>query len=166
MSYGLFHALATPSKLYGQFTTGVKFQGVMMNIGHLRHLRWVKNDDPTVAINAKPELTANGKTAAHNRWVAYNRMRGQEASGFEDGIPERFLIDPNTCNAPGAAIPDPRKSTCLEAISAASAIAIAQAKGQKIFTITSVNADKAIPLLQHRGSVIEEIRQALATGRK
>ena len=38
MSYGLFHALATPSKLYGQFTTGVKFQGVMMDIGHLRHL--------------------------------------------------------------------------------------------------------------------------------
>ena len=55
---------------------------------------------------------------------------------------------------------------CPKAISAVSAIAIAQAQGQKIFTISAKNADKAIPMLQHRGSVIEEIRQAIAAGKE
>ena len=171
MSYGLFHALATPSKLYGQFTTGVKFQGVMMDIGHLRHLRWVTNDDPTAAINAKPELTANGKTAAHNRWVAYNRMRGQYASALEGGIPERMFIDRTQCryvdtSTTPPTVVNPNLPDCPKAISAVSAIAIAQAQGQKIFTISAKNADKAIPMLQHRGSVIEEVRAAIATGKE
>ena len=171
MSYGLFHALATPSKLYGQFTTGVKFQGVMMDIGHLRHLRWVKNDDPQAAINSNPNLTANGKTAAHNRWVAYNRMRGQYASALEGGIPERMFIDRTQCryvdtSTTPPTVVNPNLPDCPKAISAASAIAIAQAQGQKIFTISAKNADKAIPMLQHRGSVIEEIRQAIAAGKE
>ena len=54
-----------------------------MDIGHLRHTRWVKNDDPQAQINNKPELTANGKPAAQNRWIAYNKMRGQYASAME-----------------------------------------------------------------------------------
>ena len=39
-------------------------------------MRWVKDDNPSSAINNKPELTANGKSAAQNRWIAYNKMRG------------------------------------------------------------------------------------------
>ena len=171
MSYGLFHAMAIPSKLYGQFTTGVKFQGVMMDIGHLRHLRWVTNDDPTAAINSNPNLTANGKTAAHNRWVAYNRMRGQYASALEGGIPERMFIDRSQCryvdtSTTPPTVVNPNLPDCPKAISAVSAIAIAQAQGQKIFTISAKNADKAIPMLQHRGSVIEEIRSAIAAGKE
>ncbi|GAB4091046.1 hypothetical protein GCM10028785_37150 [Hydrogenophaga soli] len=64
LSYGLFHAQVRPNKLYGIVTTGITFQGLNMDIGHVRHIRWVKNDDPQAAINHKPELTQNGKTAA------------------------------------------------------------------------------------------------------
>ena len=48
-----------------------------MDIGHLRSIRWVKDDNPQSPINAKPELTHNGKSAAQNRWIAYNKLRGQ-----------------------------------------------------------------------------------------
>ena len=69
---------------------------------HLRHTRWVKNDDPSAPINNKPELTANGKPVAQNRWIAYNKMRGQaeEHMGIlllrakdVGWIPNRFLSD-------------------------------------------------------------------------
>jgi hypothetical protein len=42
LSYGLFHAQVRPNKLYGIVTTGITFQGLNMDIGHLRHTRWVK----------------------------------------------------------------------------------------------------------------------------
>jgi hypothetical protein len=61
LSYGLFHAQVRPNKLYGIVTTGITFQGLSMDIGHLRHTRWVKNDDPSAAINNKPELTTTEK---------------------------------------------------------------------------------------------------------
>ena len=77
LSYGLFHAQVRPNKLYGIVTTGITFQGLNMDIGHLRSIRWVKDDNPQSPINAKPELTANGKSAAQNRWIAYNKLRGQ-----------------------------------------------------------------------------------------
>jgi hypothetical protein len=68
-----------------------------MDIGHLRHARWVKNDDPQAAINAKPELTSNGKTAAQNRWIAYNKLRGQYSSAMEHAVPEQFWVDKSQC---------------------------------------------------------------------
>ena len=142
-----------------------------MDIGQLRHIRWVKNDDPLAAINNKPELTQNGKTAAHNRWVAYNRMRGQYASALEGGIPERMFIDRSQCRYTDSSttpptVVNPNLPDCPKAVSAVSAIAIAQGQGQKIFTITAKNADKAIPMLQRRGSVIEEIKRAIAAGKE
>ena len=33
---------------------GVTFQGLNMDIGHLQHVRWVKDDDPKSQINDKP----------------------------------------------------------------------------------------------------------------
>ncbi|WP_235507373.1 transglutaminase family protein, partial [Acidovorax sp. Leaf78] len=97
LSYGLFHAQVRPNKLYGVVTTGITFEGLNMDIGHLRHARWVKNDDPNAAINNKPELTANGKTAAQNRWIAYNKLRGQYSSAMEHAVPEQFWVDKTQC---------------------------------------------------------------------
>ena len=68
---------------------GVTFQGLNMDIGHLRHVRWVKDDDPKSQINKDPNLAQNGKTAAQNRWIAYNKMRGQYASAMEHAAPGR-----------------------------------------------------------------------------
>jgi len=61
-----------------------------MDIGHLRSIRWVKDDDPQHPINAKLELTGNGKSAAQNRWIAYNKMRGQYSSAMEHAVSEQF----------------------------------------------------------------------------
>ena len=51
LSYGLFHAQVKPNKLYGIVTTGITFQGLNMDIGHLRHMRWVKNGGLQTAID-------------------------------------------------------------------------------------------------------------------
>ncbi|MBI1904646.1 MAG: transglutaminase domain-containing protein, partial [Rhodocyclales bacterium] len=98
LGYGMFHSVAVPTKLYGTVTTGVRFKGVMMDISHMRAIRWVK--DSRLPQNAATGATA--QTEAKNRWIAYNRMRGQYASALEHAIPERFFNDPATCNAPGA----------------------------------------------------------------
>ena len=68
---------------------GGTFQGLNMDIGHLRHVRWVKDDDPKSQINKDPNLAQNGKTAAQNRWIAYNKMRGQYASAMEHAARRR-----------------------------------------------------------------------------
>ncbi|MDR0673887.1 MAG: hypothetical protein LBF93_09615, partial [Zoogloeaceae bacterium] len=44
-----------------------------------------------------PELTQNGKTATQNRWIAYNRMRGQHMSAMEHAVPEQFWVDKSQC---------------------------------------------------------------------
>ena len=89
----------------------------------------------------------------------------------EGGIPERMFIDRTQCryvdtSTTPPTVVNPNLPDCPKAISAVSAIAIAQAQGQKIFTISAKNADKAIPMLQHRGSVIEEVRAAIAAGKE
>lgn len=134
LSYGFFHAMVVPIKLYGIITTSVKFPGVMMDIGHLRHNR----------------LAQDGDVQA---WINYNRMRGQQASMLEGAIPETFFTDPNAATKP-------------EGVSAVKAIAVAAAQGQKIFTITQTNAAVALPQLQQRASVMEEIQNAITAGKE
>ncbi|WP_347486123.1 hypothetical protein ABFV80_001142 [Vandammella animalimorsus] len=93
LQYGLFHAQVQPRKPFGLVTTGISFKGLNMDIGHVRSIRWVKDDDPQSPINNKPELTQNGKTAAQNRWIAYNKAKGQYSSAQEHATPEQFWID-------------------------------------------------------------------------
>ena len=168
LSYGLFHAQVKPHKLYGIVTTGITFQGLNMDIGHLRHTRWVKNDDPSAPINNKPELTANGKTAAQNRWIAYNKMRGQYASAMEHAVPEQFWVDKSQCRYTdeNGQIKNPTQADCAQAVSAVKAIAIAQAQGQKIYTINQSNAATALPKLPVGGTVGQEIQSAVQAGKE
>jgi len=97
LQYGLFHAQVQPRKLYGLVTTGITFKGLNLDAGHVRSIRWVKDDNPRSPINSKPELTANGRTAAHNRWIAYNKSKGQYASAMEHATLEQLWVDKNTC---------------------------------------------------------------------
>ena len=168
LSYGLFHAQVRPNKLYGIVTTGISFQGLNMDIGHLRHIRWVKDDDPQSAVNNKPELTANGKSAAQNRWIAYNKMRGQGASAMEHAVPERYWVDKNQCRYVDefGQIKNPLLVDCAQGISAVKAIAIAQAEGQRIYTINAQNAATALPALTIGGDVGAEIRSAVQAGKE
>ena len=168
LSYGLFHAQVRPNKLYGIVTTGITFQGLNMDIGHLRSIRWVKDDNPQSPINAKPELTANGKSAAQNRWIAYNKLRGQYNSAMEHAVPEQFWVDKSQCryeNEQGQ-IQNPTKADCAQAVSAVKAIAIAQAEGQRIYTINHSNAATALPKLPVGGTVGQEIQSAIQAGKE
>jgi hypothetical protein len=168
LSYGLFHAQVRPNKLYGIVTTGITFQGLNMDIGHVRHIRWVTNDDPQAAINNRPELKANGKSAAQNRWMAYNKMRGQYTSAMEHAVPEQFWVDKSQCRYVDEAgqTQNPTLADCAQGVSAVKALAIAQAEGQRIYTITAENAATALPNLPVGGSVGDEIRSAVQAGKE
>jgi len=139
-----------------------------MDIGHLRHVRWVKDDDPKSQINDKPELKQNNKSAAQNRWIAYNKMRGQYASAMEHVAPEAFWVDKTKCSHTdeNGRIQNPTLNPCAEAISAVKAIAIAQSEGQKIYTINKQNAQTALAKLPIGGEVGSEIRNAVNAGKE
>ena len=147
---------------------GVTFQGLNMDIGHLRHVRWVKDDDPKSQINDKPELKQNNKSAAQNRWIAYNKMRGQYASAMEHAAPEAFWVDKTKCSHAdeNGRIQNPTLNPCAEGISAVKAIAIAQSEGQKIYTINKQNAQTALQKLPIGGEVGSEIRNAVNAGKE
>ena len=168
LSYGLFHAQVRPNKLYGIVTTGITMEGLNIDVGHLRHIRWTQDDNPDSAINNKPELTHSGRTAAHNRWIAYNKMRGQYGSAMEHAIPEQFWVDRNKCSYVDdkGQLKNPSLQPCQEAISAVKAIAIAQSQGQKIYTINKDNAATALPKLTLSGTVGQEIRNAIEAGKE
>ena len=168
LSYGLFHAQVKPNKLYGIVTTGVTVQGLNMDIGHLRHIRWVQDDNPQSAINDVPALTENGKSAAQNRWIAYNRMRGQYASAMEHAVPEQFWVDKSQCRYTdeNGQVQNPTLAACQQAISAVKAIAIAQAEGQKIYTINQENRATALSKLPVGGDVGAEIISAVNAGKE
>jgi hypothetical protein len=93
----LFCLSLLQAMLYGIVTTGVSFQGLNIDMGHMRYVRWVKDDDPQSAVNNKPELTQGNRTAAHNRWITYNRTRGQHSSAMEHAAPEQFWVDKIQC---------------------------------------------------------------------
>ena len=167
LQYGLFHANAQPNKLFGAVTTGVSFRGVLMDIGHQRHMRWVK--DQSLPLGAPSN--ADASLEVKKRWVSYNRIRAEYSSSLESTIPERFFNDVTVCNLPNSSVSsvppyDAAKPACAEGVSAAKALAIGQTQGQKIFTINSVNAALAIPQLVQRGSVIDEIKASIAAGKE
>lgn len=139
-----------------------------MDVGHLRSLRWVRDDNPISAVNNTPELTRNGKTAAQNRWIAYNKMRGQYASAMEHAVPEEFWVDKKQCrytNLNGET-QNPTQQSCAEGISAVKAIAIAQQQGQKIYTINKDNRNTALPKLNISGEAGAEIKNAIMAGKE
>ena len=120
-----------------------------MDVGHMRYLRWSK---------------ANDKQA----WIAYNRMRGQQASALEHATPEAFWMDRKQCRYTDETgnIQNPSLTDCPQAVSAVKAIAIAASQGQKIYTITQKNAAVVLPKLALSKGVAEEIQNAVASGKE
>jgi hypothetical protein len=168
LQYGMFHAQVKPRKLYGIVTTGITFQGVNIDVGHVRSVRWVKDDNPQSQINSDPNLTKNGKTAAQNRWIAYNKAKGQYSSAMEHAVPEEFWVDKSQCRYldDKGVTQNPTKADCAQGISAVKAIAIAQSQGQKIYTINQSNRDTALPKMSLGGDAGAEIRSAIDAGKE
>jgi transglutaminase-like putative cysteine protease len=160
LSYGFFHVAGKPNKLWGMVTTGFTVNGIMADIGHLRHLRWVQDDSPTSPINQPPSgSTLKAQDIAKSRWVSYNRMRGQYASAMEHATPEQFFVDKTQCG-------NANQPACQQAISAVKALQIAAAEGQKIYTITQANFSSALPKISLSSAAREEIRNAVAAGKE
>ena len=149
LSYGLFHLAVKPNKLYGIVTTGITVQGLNLDVGHMRYLRWSKTND-------------------QQAWIAYNRMRGQQASALEHATPEEFWIDRTQCRYTDetGTLQNPSLPDCPQAVSAVKALAIAASQGQKIYTITQKNAALALPKLSLSRGVAEEIQNAIAAGKE
>ena len=116
LSYGLFHAVANPISSWG-VVRKVTFPGVNIDIGHMRNITWAKDSDP-------------------QKWITYNKLRGQYMSALEHAVPERFFNDPAQCNLEGTSTPVAGLPECPQGISAVKALGIAAAQGQKIYTIT------------------------------
>jgi transglutaminase-like putative cysteine protease len=149
LSYGLFHALANPIESWGVIRK-VTFPGFNMDVGHVRNLTWAKDNDS-------------------EKWVRYNKLRGQHMSGLEAAVPERFFNDPGQCNLQDATTPNPSLPACPQGISALKAIGIAAQAGQKIFTITQqvyANNPNIVSshLWAHSANSKDRVEQALAAG--
>ncbi|MPM38782.1 hypothetical protein SDC9_85412 [bioreactor metagenome] len=139
-----------------------------MDVGHVRSIRWVKDDNPNSVVNSDPILTKNGKTAAQNRWIAYNKSKGQYTSAMEHAVPEQFWVDKTQCryiNDRGV-VENTTLADCAQGISAVKAIAIAQSQGQKLYTINPSNRDGALPKLRLGGDAGAEIRSAIEAGKE
>lgn len=149
LSYGLFHAVVQPVKSFGVIRQ-VKFPGVNMDIGHQRHITWAKDHD-------------------EQKWIAYNRLRGQHLSALEHAVPERFFNNPSQCNADGTATPTAGLPNCPRGISSVSALQIAANQGQRIYTLTPAvyNANPNIvqtDLNGHSARTQTRVQEALANG--
>ena len=168
LGYGLMHVQVQPRKLYGIVTTGVSFKGLNIDVGHVRSVRWVKDDNPASSINNLSGFNDGGRTSAQNRWVIYNGTKGQYSSSMEHVVLEQLWGDQNTCQYIGAdgTIKNPGQPICTEAVSAVKAIAIAQSQGQKIYTINADNRATALPKLSLSGEAGAEIRAAIMAGKE
>jgi hypothetical protein len=138
-----------------------------MDIGHLRSIRWVKDDNPQSAINAKPELTANGKSAAQNRWIAYNKLRGQYNSAMEHAVPEQFWVDKSQCRYTDETAKSKPHHGRLRASGIGSQSHCHCPGGRPaIYTINQSNAATALPKLPVGGTVGQEIQSAIQAGKE
>jgi len=95
-------------------------------------------------------------------------MRGQYSSAMEHAVPEQFWVDKSQCRYTDeqGQIQNPTQADCAQAVSAVKAIAIAQAEGQRIYTINQSNAATALPKLPVGGTVGQEIQSAIQAGKE
>ena len=103
------------------------------------------------------------------KWVVYNRIRGQYMSALEHAIPERFFNDSTKCNLADNLRPSAGLPNCPQGVSAVKAIAVAAAQGQKIYTITQVIYKENPTFVQtalasHSYSTKQRIQQSLESG--
>ena len=87
---------------------------------------------------------------------------------MEHAVPEQFWVDKSQCRYTDeqGQIKNPTQQDCAQAVSAVKAIAIAQAQGQKIYTINQSNAATALPKLPVGGTVGQEIQSAVQAGKE
>lgn len=93
----------------------------------------------------------DGTAAAKQSKLNYVLQLGTLSSALEHAVPEQMFV---TEESPG------------EAISAVKALSKASAAGQRIYQINAQNQSAALPLINHDSATMNEIRNALATGKE
>ena len=85
-----------------------------------------------------------------------------------DTPPEQFWVDKSQCRYTDeqGQTQNPTQADCAQGVSAVKAIAIAQAEGQRIYTINQSNAATALPKLPVGGTVGQEIASAIQAGKE
>lgn len=84
---------------------------------------------------------------------------------MEHAVPEQFWVDKSQYSYIDE-VQNPTKTDCPQGISAIRAIAIAQAEGQRIYTINQQSAAAALSKLPLGGNVGAEIRAAVQAGKE
>lgn len=95
-------------------------------------------------------INNEGRNNCWGAWVTFNQMVGQLASSFEHIIPEKMFSDGGGQN---------------EAVSTIKALSVANSQGQRIYRITSENVGVVNSLVEASGSVKNDIRSAISTGK-
>lgn len=90
-----------------------------------------------------------GKVNCWQDWVAFNQLSGLLASTYEHIIPEQFFAE---------------EANSFEAVSTVKALAIANSEGQRIYQVTSENANYLLPLIDADSEVKNDIKAAIAGG--
>jgi hypothetical protein len=87
---------------------------------------------------------------------------------MEHAVPEQFWVDKSQCRYTDeqGQIQNPTMADCAQGVSAVKAIAIAQAEGQRIYTINQSNTATALPKLPVGGTVGQEIQSAIQAGKE
>jgi hypothetical protein len=94
--------------------------------------------------------TGVDKSNDTQKWIAFNQAVGSRASAMEGLVPQQLY---STATAPA------------ESISAVKALALANAQGQKIWTITKTNLATALASVQLPASVETDISNAVNAGK-
>ncbi len=87
---------------------------------------------------------------------------------MEHAVPEKLWVDRSQCRyvADNGSVRNPALPDCVQGISAVKAIAIAQLEGQRIYAINQANASTALAKLPIGGSVGQEVRSAVQSGKE
>lgn len=116
LAYGLFHIVANAEYVWG-VVRKVSFPGTNLDIGHYRYAVASRSEDQALLL-------------------LFKRIYGLFLSGLEAAVPEQLFLDPAQCNVDSSIAISANLQRCPRGVSATSGLAIANAQGQPVYTIT------------------------------
>ena len=156
---------------YAQYTSQSRIMGQQVNINHLAmpiigtfgyepHQRTFFGlnrgiEAHGIYMNIYVSNVIQTKNGNKDQYIAFMQQTGMLSSSLEHAVPEQMFTDPNET--------DPTKRP--NGFSAAKALSIAAAQGQRIYTITPATQNIALPNIRLDATSMNEIRAALASGK-
>lgn len=104
-----------------------------------------------IGVNVRLSWVIQSLDGDATRWRDLNLQNGTLSSTLEHVVPEQMFSSP---------------TQPAQGVSAVKALQIATSQGQRIYHITSQNQAQVLPQLRLDGLALNEINQALATGKE